>query len=82
MIYYQPKHKKKKSYNKNQKIKFFRQHLQTIQTPYGLYIDLGPAQGYDCKNKVFKHSYKLGKPSLQYFITGSQAMHHAGEPWL
>lgn len=24
---------------------FFRQHLQTVQTSYSLYIDLGPAQG-------------------------------------
>lgn len=44
--------------------------------------DSGPAQGQDCKNKVFKHPYELGKASLQYFITGNQAMHHAAKPRL
>lgn len=43
---YQRKFKKKKK-NLTTKIKdlVFCQHLQTIQTSYGLSIDLGPAQG-------------------------------------
>lgn len=41
---YQRKLKKKKSYNKIKDL-VFCQHLQTIQTSYGLSIDLGPAQG-------------------------------------